>query len=136
MTRIGKCVLSVAFLVVCLLMGPVFSGCDRESRLKNACPRVVNVGSVEWIGEDLRIGVWLQDLEEDPVDLVVTLANGDEIEGITGHGVVGLTSAAELPGQPHELLLPGDQIESGEVVTLEPVDTDGCTGPAVTITVP
>ena len=136
MRRIGKCVSCGVFLVICLLMGPVFSGCGREAELKNACPRVVGTGSIEWIGDELRVGVWLQDLEEDPVDLVVTRANGDEIEGVTGHGVVGLTSAAKLPGLPHELILPGDQVASGEVVTLEPVDIDGCTGPAVTITVP
>ena len=123
-------------LIFWLSLAIATAGCGNEPGMDNACPRIVGTGSVEWIGDDLRMGIWIQDLEEDPVDLLVTTSEGEEVEDIGGHGVVGLTSSADLPGTPHELLVPGDQVASGDELTLVPSDLESCKGPEVKVTVP
>jgi len=83
----------------------------------------------------LRVGVWVQDLEGDPVDLVVTDGSGNEVPEVLGHGAVGLTSEPGLPGAAHELIIEGKHVK-GDSMGFLPVDIEGCEGEEVRIDVP
>jgi len=119
---------------VCLL-ALVLCGCGAADELLNSCPRVTGVRVVGWDGAELRVGVWVQDLEEDPVDLVVTDGTGKEVTDVLGHGAVGLSSGAELPGAAHELWIEGQYVKGGKM-GFRPVDVEGCEGETVWLGVP
>jgi len=104
-----------------------------ELDYENSCPRITHVGPVEWSGESLRSGVWVQDLEEDPVDLRIERADGTVIDEVLGHGGVGLTSQADFPGCPHVVVLSKQAVGAGARLTLIPVDIEGCQGEPVTL---
>lgn len=123
--------LVVLLTALCALCG---TSCDEETTYGNACPRLNHVGPAWWDG-DLHIGVWVQDLEEDPVDLVVTI-DGKQVEAVHGHGAVGLTSEAGFPGAAHEIILSVDVAKGAGSVVIEPVDLEGCTGEGVFVDIP
>ncbi len=120
--------------VVCAAMLAV-AGCGASDELLNSCPRVTGATVVSWDGAELKVGVWLQDLEEDSVDLLVTDGNGEAIDEVLGHGGVGLTSTAELPGAGHELLIAGKHVK-GSSMGFQPVDIQGCQGEEFRIDIP
>jgi hypothetical protein len=121
-----------ALLAAALLVG----GCDGDVTYENACPRLNHVGEAAWQEDGLHLGVWIQDLEEDPVDLVITRGDGGLAEPVLGHGAVGLTSSDAWPGTAHELVLPESAVGKSKTLRFVPVDLDGCEGEAVTLEVP
>jgi len=90
---------------------------------------------VGWDGAELAVGVWVQDLEEDPVDLLVTDGSGKEVVDVLGHGAIGLTSGSSLPGASHELRIEGQYVKGGKM-GFRPVDIEGCEGEEVWVVVP
>ena len=110
------------------------TSCDEGTDYGNACPRINHVGPAWWDG-DLHIGIWIQDLEAEPVDLVVTV-DGKAVDAVYGHGAVGLTSEAEFPGTAHEIVLPASVAQGAGTVGIEPVDFEGCTGEKVVVDIP
>ncbi len=133
--RFGK--LSVRLLLVGILAQAVaLLGCDQATEYANSCPRINFIGDARYVGEELQLGIWLQDLEEDPVDLLVTDGAGKGLESIYGHGAVGLTTTADYPGKSHLLVLPTLAAPPGTTLEFVPEDADGCLGAAVTFVVP
>jgi hypothetical protein len=123
-----------AVVALALVFGA--GGCDSETEYDNSCPRINHVGEAHWDGETLQLGVWLQDLEADPVDLLVTDGAGGLVEDVLGHGVIGLSSSKEYPGQPHVLSISAKSLEGSTTLTFVPVDFDGCEGEAAQLQVP
>jgi hypothetical protein len=75
-------------------------------------------------------------VDEDPVDLTVTRADGTQVEQVFGHGKVGLSSSADSKGAPHELVLKGDDIEGSPTLTFVPEDVAGGRGDPVKFQIP
>ncbi len=121
-------------VALALLLG--VGGCDDETEYDNSCPRINHVGEAYWDGDTLQLGIWLQDLEADPVDLLVTDGAGAAIDEVLGHGVVGLSSSTEYPGQPHVLSVSAESLGGSATLTFVPVDLDGCEGESVQLEVP
>jgi hypothetical protein len=134
MRRSERSIWMVTVVALALMVG--VGGCDSETRYDNSCPRINHVGGAFWDGETLELGVWVQDLESDPVDLLVTDGTGAAVDGIMGHGVVGLSSGAEYPGQPHVLAISAESLGGSSTLTFVPVDLDGCEGEAAQLQVP
>ncbi len=130
----GKFVLTGTTIAVALMVSIV--GCDNETRYDNSCPRINHVGEAYWDGQTLHLGLWVQDLEADPVDLMVTDDAGAEVDGVQGHGTVGLSSAMEYPGLPHVLSISAESLGGSASLTFVPVDFDGCEGGAADLQVP
>jgi hypothetical protein len=123
-------------LLGCAALAVVVLGCDQATEYANSCPRINFVGDAQVVGQDLHLGIWLQDLEEDPVDLLVTDGAGNGLESVFGHGTNGLTTLADYPGKPHLLVLPSQVAPPGTTLEFVPEDGGGCLGPAVTFVVP
>lgn len=124
---------AAAALAILAVLG--VCGCDDGTTYDNSCPRINHVGDAEWQEGALVLGIWLQDLEEDSVDLVVE-NGGAVVEGISGHGVVGLTSSTSYPGAVHVLVFPDGSVSPGDELTFVPEDLDGCPGEPATFVVP
>ena len=102
----------VALLALCLLIAPACS--DEAVSLLNSCPQVSHAGPAWWADGELHVGIWVRDLEADPVDLLVTIDGGDEVANVYGHGRVGLSSGEELPGIPHELVFEAADLQQSD----------------------
>lgn len=121
-------------LALCLL---VSWGCSDDAvSLLNSCPQVTHAGSGWWADGELHVGIWIRDLETDPVDLVVTLDGGGEVVNVYGHGRVGLTSGEELPGVPHELVFEAADLQQSDQIIFTPEDIEGCRGESVSLAIP
>jgi len=136
MARFSRVGLTVVVVGAVLCSGALVGCGDDAPTYENACPAIVHAGSASWQDGSLRFGVWIRDVEEDPVDLIVTTDKGDEVVEVYGHGAVGLASAADEKGAPHEIVLSEKSLVGMKELTLEPVDAPGCTGDAVTMEVP
>jgi hypothetical protein len=113
------------------------AGCgDDATAYENVCPLVSHAGPAWHEADGLHFGVWLVDLEEDPVDLVVERGDGIAVERVYGHGAVGLTSMAAMPGSPHELVVTEADLAGATELQLTPVDLEGCSGEPVVLAVP
>ena len=121
-------------LALCLLVSWACS--DDAVSLANSCPQVTHAGPGWWADGELHVGVWIRDLETDPVDLVVTIDGGDEVVNVYGHGRVGLTSGEEFPGIPHELVFEAADLQQSDQIIFTPEDVEGCRGESVSLTVP
>lgn len=110
--------------------------CGDSPEMLNASPSVTHVGPAAWVDGALELAVWIQDIEEDPVDLQVLLASGEALEGVGGHGLVGLTSSADYPGQSHLLVFEPGALSGGETLTLIAVDFEDNEGEPVEFEVP
>ena len=124
------------FAALALFVILAAGGCDGATEYRNSCPRINHVGEAYWSGETLHVGLWLQDLEGDPVDLEVTGDTGETVSEVLGHGVIGLSSAQEYPGQAHLLSITQESLGGSDTLTFVPVDIDGCEGEAATLQVP
>ena len=136
MRRVAACGLT-GIAAVLAVVAVLPAGCgDEPLDYENACPSIVHAGDAVWMDGSLHFGVWIRDIEEDPVDLVVTRADGSNVENVFGHGAVGLTSLADEKGAPHELIITKDELNGTKVLTIEPVDAPGCSGQVVKLDVP
>jgi peptidyl-tRNA hydrolase len=103
--RAGRVALIAAFGVAAAT-----SGCTPDLEFDNVVPVVTAVGPIGLVGQDtVRMHLWVQDYEADPVDVAVTWeAQGAEAKAIVtapgGHGLVGLTSDPEWPGMEHVIM--------------------------------
>lgn len=125
------------------------AGCTQPLHVKNAAPRVTEVTAAAVEGDTLRILFWLEDHEEDPVDVVVAYATdealcgalradvaaGDApdpedaglaliVEAPGGHGTTGLATDAEAPGRPHEVVWDTRELADATVACLYVVPDD------------
>lgn len=128
----SRWLVATAALALTMALG----GCDGATQYDNSCPRINHVGEAYWDGDTLHLGIWLQDLEADPVDLLVTDGSGGAVVDVFGHGAVGLSSGAEYPGQAHVLSITAESLGGSSALTFAPVDLDGCEGEAATLQVP
>jgi len=119
------------FAVVLLLV----TACSEEYSYENACPRITHAEATGWEDDGLHVGIWIQDIEKDPVDLAVFTDDGTEIVDVAGHGSVGLTSSPDSKGTAHELVLSGEPVEKAKSVTFEPTDVAGCQGDSAAVAV-
>ena len=125
---------SVVALALCLF---ALSACsDDGATLLNCCPQIAHAGPAWWVDGELHVGIWIRDLEKDPVDLVVALPGGEEVENVYGHGRVGLSSGEELPGIPHELVFESGDLHQADEIVFTPEDVEGCQGEPVSLAVP
>ena len=147
---------NLSFAVVALLI----SACTTPIQIRNAAPLVSHVTSVTPTDDGHLVVYWLYDYEEDPVDITLAYAVGsgacesfrqqltlameegvpldpeeagltiaDDVPGF-GHHFSGLSSGAEYPGQPHELMWDTSALSAADEVCLYllPDDREGKLG--------
>lgn len=102
----------------------------------NAAPAVTHVGPAVWESEALELAIWLQDIEEDPVDLLIEISGGEEVSQVGGHGCVGLSASAGYPGQSHVLVFAPGVVKGGDVLLITPEDIEGNEGEPIEFVVP
>ncbi len=144
-----------------LLLSLALASCSQPLDIRNAAPRVSAISAATPEADGLRIVFWLQDHEQDTVDIEVAYAEGPACDSLRqriaedappitgeaalkpvtfvpgqGQGVVGLTSDRELPGRVHELVWDTSNVADGDVcLYILPDDREGDLGdPAVSET--
>ena len=123
-------------VLICAAAVAGMYGCEDESPYLNSCPRITHVSSLGWADDGLHVAVWVQDLEEDPVDLGIETDSGAEVVVVYGHGAIGLSSQEDNKGAPHEIVLADDAVKTAKEVTLTPTDVDGCEGASSSLSIP
>ena len=141
-----------------VLSGLLMAGCPSPVEIRNVSPRVSYIGAAVPSGIDqLQVRYWLQDHEEDPVDIVVRYMVGadpcatlkaqtddpahiapDEdsagmvpaAAGAGGHHTVGLETRKNYPGMPHEISwsTQGLAADTTVCVFIVPYDRHGARG--------
>jgi len=110
--------------------------CHRAVQVKNAAPEIFGFGPVELLStEQAQLGLWLVDLDTDPVDVVVAWVDAAGkatpiVEDVGGHGHLALSSLPTPPGKPHVLLWNVKGIDPKAKISLRmtPDDTHGGVG--------
>jgi len=120
-----------------VLLAVLLPACDNGITLLNVVPEVTAVGPLTWDPDTktATLTVWLRDHEAQAVDLnVEVIADGQAtpIVAMGGHGLVGLTTAADAPGVAHILKWSPDSLSDSAKLTLRltAIDSEGDTGPA------
>lgn len=89
------------------LLAVSFGGCTDPLLFDNVVPVITALGPVVQDGPDrVRISLWLQDWERDPVDVELVYIEAGKapkplVQALGGHGDAGLTSEKDWPGMEH-----------------------------------
>lgn len=116
--------------LIALVGGLALTGCTEPLLFDNVVPVVTGLGPVvpDGVGR-MRVSLWVQDWEQDPVDveLVYEISGKGEkplVSAPGGHGDVGLSSAADWPGREHVFIWDVSDLPAGAKVRLRVTPDD------------
>lgn len=135
--RIGGVTLLLALLPLGLT-----AGCTSALELDDVVPRITGLGPVTEAEPDrASVYLWVQDFDSDPVDVQVLyeVSGGKPIPieiAAGGHGLVGLSSDREWPGQEHLIIWDTTGIAKDAKIRLSVIPDDRVAGRGDTLRTP